>query len=68
MPSFCSDGLIKKNWWGENENLDLEKLLNSKLIEQVEELTDAIDKEDIADEASKVLYFLLVKSRLQTLV
>lgn len=37
------------------------ELLNDKLIEQVEELTEVVEKEDIAEEASKVLYFLLTK-------
>jgi len=37
------------------------ELLNTKLIEQAEELTEAADKEDIAEEASKLLYFLLTK-------
>jgi len=36
-------------------------LLNNKLIEQTEELAEAVEKEDIAEQASKVLYFLLTK-------
>jgi len=44
-----------------NKLLGNKELLNDKLIEQVEELTEVVEKEDIAEEASKVLYFLLTK-------
>lgn len=42
--------------------LDDEELLRDKLVEEAQELSEAVDKDDVAGELADVIYFAMVKA------